>query len=179
VPVTLNRTAVDTLAPDVLLPSLCEHGSKHLWERLTWICDVAELVQRDQDLDWERIGVEARRSDGHRTVALGLRLAEDLLGVPVPEPMRAHARDPVVGGLAGHVRATLFRDRRQRPGFLEQARFHLRLRERRRHRLRYCWMAATTLTVADWDRPLPRGLSFLYVPMRLLRLAGGAHHGHD
>ena len=178
-PVTLTGTTVHTLAPDVLLTSLCEHGSKHMWERLAWICDVAEMLQNGPHLDWARIRAEARRSDSLRTVALGLRLAEDLLGVAVPEPMRAHAADPAVGALAAHVRATLFRDRRHRPGFFEQARFHLRLRERWRHRLRYAWMAATTLTVADWDRRLPRGLWFLYYPIRLVRLGGGAHRGHD
>ena len=178
-PVALTGTTVHTLAPDVLLATLCEHGGKHVWERLTWVCDIAELLQAGIEFDWAAISAEARRSDSQRMVALGLRLAENLLGVPVPEPMREQAHgDPVVGALVAHVQATLFRDRRRRPGFLEQARFHVRLRRRWRHRVRYGWMAATTLTVADWDRRLPPGLSFLYYPIRLLRLAGGAH-GHD
>jgi hypothetical protein len=178
-PVTLTGSTVHTLAPDVLLTGLCEHGSKHMWERLAWICDVAEMVRNGPRLDWARITADAARSDSRRTVALGLRLAENLLGAAVPEPMRVHAAGPAVSVLAAAVRTALFRDRRRRPGFFEQARFHLQLRERWRHRLRYGWMAATTLTVADWDRGLPRGLSFLYYPIRLLRLAGGVHHGHD
>jgi hypothetical protein len=179
-PVTLAGTTVHTLAPEVLLASLCEHGSKHMWERLAWICDIAEIVRARPDLDWTQISAEARRSESERMLALGLRLASDVLDVPVPEPMRRHVeRDHVVGALAAQVRASLFRDRSRRPGFVEQARFHLRLREGWRYRVRYCWMATTTLTVADWDRRLPRGLSFLYYPMRLLRLAGGVHHGHD
>ena len=33
-----------TLPADVLLVALCVHGAKHVWERLGWIVDVAELI---------------------------------------------------------------------------------------------------------------------------------------
>jgi Uncharacterised nucleotidyltransferase len=179
-PVTIAGTRVLTLAPEVLLPSLCEHGAKHTWERLAWICDIAELAQARPDLDWARMAREARRSSSERMLALGVRLATDLLGAPMPEALRQRAdTDPVIAALAAQVRARLFRNRARPTGLLEQARFHLRLRERWPHRIRYCWLALTTLTVADWEeRRLPRGLSFLYYPIRLIRLAGGAHEHH-
>src|SRR5215208_6688504 len=47
----LNGTQLKTLSAEDLLFSLCVHGSRHLWERLGWICDVAELITR-QPLDW-------------------------------------------------------------------------------------------------------------------------------
>jgi hypothetical protein len=98
----------------------------------------------------------------------------------MPEPLRQRAdTDPVIAALAAQVRARLFRSRARPTGLLEQARFHLRLRERWPHRIRYCWLALTTLTVADWEeRRLPPALSFLYYPIRLIRLAGGAHEHH-
>jgi hypothetical protein len=179
-PVTLAGTTVLTLAPEVLLPSLCEHGAKHLWERLAWICDIAELVQATPHLDWTRVVDEARRSASERMLALGLRLATDLLGAPMPEPVRSRAEaDPVIGGLVSRVRASLFPADNRPAGLLEQARFHLRVRERWGHRLRYCWLALTTLTVADWEqRRLPPALAFLYYPIRFFRLLGGAHEHH-
>jgi hypothetical protein len=39
-----QRHEVKTLSAEDLLFSLCVHGSRHLWERLGWICDVAELI---------------------------------------------------------------------------------------------------------------------------------------
>jgi hypothetical protein len=65
-------------------------------------------------------------------------------------------------------------------GLLEQARFQLHVREGWRQRARYCWLAMTTVTVEDWERHrLPPLLSFLYYPLRLMRLAGGMHeHRH-
>src|SRR5262249_7263798 len=50
-PVMLAGRPVMALAPEVLLPTLCEHGAKHLWERLAWICDIAELVRAVPELD--------------------------------------------------------------------------------------------------------------------------------
>ncbi len=181
-PVTIAGTTVLTLAPEVLLPSLCEHGAKHMWERLAWICDIAELTRAGPDLDWARIVGEARRTASERMLALGLHLATDLLGAPMPEAVRRRAEtDAAIPALAAQVRARLFRSDGRPTGLLEQARFHLRVRERWRHRIRYCWLATTTLTVADWEqRRLPRALSFLYYPIRLMRLLGGAyeHHHH-
>jgi Uncharacterised nucleotidyltransferase len=181
-PVTLAGTTVMTLAPEVLLPSLCEHGAKHMWERLVWICDIAELTQARPDLDWARMVAEARQVASERMLALGLRVAADLLGAPMPEPVRRRAEvDAVIPGLSATVRARLFRNDHRPSGLLEQARFHLRVRERWRDRIRYCWLAMMTLTVADWEeRRLPRALSFLHYPLRLVRLAAGAyeHHHH-
>src|SRR5262249_8499074 len=39
--IELNEVAVKTLSAEDLLFSLCVHGSRHLWERLSWICDIA------------------------------------------------------------------------------------------------------------------------------------------
>jgi putative nucleotidyltransferase-like protein len=181
-PVTIAGTTVMTLAAQVLLPSLCEHGAKHVWERLVWICDIAELTQARPDLDWARMVAEARQASSERMLTLGLRVAADLLGAPMPEPVRHRAEgDAVIPALSATVRARLFRDDRRPSGLLEQARFHLRVRERWRDRIRYCWLAMMTLTVADWEeRKLPRALSFLHYPLRLVRLAAGAyeHHHH-
>src|ERR1051326_440923 len=47
----LNGTPVKTFSAEDLLFALCVHGSRHLWERLGWICDVAELLTR-HTLDW-------------------------------------------------------------------------------------------------------------------------------
>ncbi len=54
-PVRLGNKMVQGLAPEDLLIVLCVHGSKHAWEQLKWVCDVAELLRSHPDLDWERI----------------------------------------------------------------------------------------------------------------------------
>ncbi|HEY6086011.1 MAG TPA: nucleotidyltransferase family protein, partial [Nitrospira sp.] len=54
VPMLIEGSTISTLAHEELLIVLCVHGSKHAWERLKWVVDVAELL-RAQRLDWEHV----------------------------------------------------------------------------------------------------------------------------
>ena len=66
---------------------LCLHGSKHGWICLKWVCDVAELLRKSPDLDWERV---ARRAQRQATLWLGLALAHEMLDAPLPAHVHAH-----------------------------------------------------------------------------------------
>ncbi len=50
------------LAPSTedLLLLLCVHGAKDLWERLEWICGIAELIRAKRDVDWDAVTRYAR-----------------------------------------------------------------------------------------------------------------------
>ena len=63
---------VKALAPEELLVILCVHGSKHVWEELKWICDVAELVRAQEGMDWERLLARATEMRCLRMVYMGL-----------------------------------------------------------------------------------------------------------
>jgi len=178
--VSVAGVTVPTLPPEVLLASLCEHGAKHAWERLGWICDIAELAQTSRALDWDRILREARRSGAGRMLALGLFLARSLLGAPLPDEVRRRVEsDPAVEALASGVRMRLFQEPGRPPGAFGSTLFQLRLLEHWRERARFCRLVLTTPTVADWKRVrLPPALSFLYYPLRVARLLGGTHRTH-
>src|SRR5262249_12933710 len=75
VSVPLQGRKVATLAPEDLLLFLCVHGAKHLWARLVWVCDIAELIRTHPALDWVRVARQARRLRGERMLLLGLCLA--------------------------------------------------------------------------------------------------------
>jgi hypothetical protein len=178
--VTVAGVVVPTLHPEVLLPSLSEHGAKHAWERLAWICDIAELARSRTALDWDDILRQAHRHGGGRTLALGLLLARSLLGAPVPDDVRRRVEsDRAVEPLAAEVRGRLFQPIQRPAGVLGSALFQLRLLEHWGKRMRFCRLALTSPTVADWQRVrLPRALSFLYYPLRAVRLFVGARHTH-
>jgi hypothetical protein len=100
-----------------LLLILCVHGTKHLWERLQWITDLAQLLRLNAQLspddagalDWERVRGLAVRFRVERMVALGLILAHDVLAAPVPPQVLGWARAlPPVEALAAQVRSGLF-----------------------------------------------------------------------
>ncbi len=60
--VRVNGRTLKTLSANDLLFSLCVHGSRHLWERLAWICDVAELISRLK-VDWPSLLDRAAKTD--------------------------------------------------------------------------------------------------------------------
>lgn len=83
---TVNLAGVDVpnLDPERSLLMLCMHGSKHVWSRLIWICDVAQLLKEKSDLDWNAVTREAKRVGLLRSLALGVLLARRVCGAPVP-----------------------------------------------------------------------------------------------
>ena len=173
-PMTINGRQVPGLSPEDLLLALCLHGATHFWERLGWIGDVAGLIDRRRDIDWELLLNNATRQGSRRILSLGLSLASDLLGASLPpEVLRTVQKDPVVKTLAEQVQQRLFAQDLPISGILDGALLQLRMRERRRDRLRSSLRLAATPRVYDWMfLPLPDRLFFLYYLLRPLRLAG-------
>ena len=48
-------------APEDLLRLLVLHGGKHVWERIAWLADVADLLRQHPDLDHAVVAQTARR----------------------------------------------------------------------------------------------------------------------
>ena len=183
--ITIDGRRVFTLSPEHLLVYLCAHGSKSLWTRLRWICDVAELIHRqDQPAFWQRTMDIARESRGERMLNIGLSLAHSLLDAPVPTAVMARVdRDMEARNLARRVMDRLFENEDHEDFSLKQIAFHLTMRERFSDRLPYLWhIARIWLSPSAKDKAfltLPRKLEFLYVlikPFRLLRERLGWSH---
>jgi hypothetical protein len=162
---------VPALSTEDLLLFLCAHGSKHRWECLGWLCDVALLLQRGE-IDWPLLIALARDQHIERIVLLGLRLACDLLGSPLPDAVRqAIDRDGMVTKLVDEVLATIFLPRAEASP-VKDGLLNLRMLERASDKLRFLRGLLITPTEAEWRRLLlPPALFFLYYPYRLARLA--------
>jgi hypothetical protein len=80
----LLHGAVPTFSREDLFVALCYHGTKHRWESLKWLLDVAELL-RSGRLDWSRVEqTTANNPRAASTVSLTILLVRDLLDVSVP-----------------------------------------------------------------------------------------------
>ncbi|HLA12996.1 MAG TPA: nucleotidyltransferase family protein [Pyrinomonadaceae bacterium] len=169
-PVNLNGVEVKTLGCEDLLLSLCVHGSRHLWERLGWICDVAALLRKD--VDWAGLLQRAETTENLRMLRLGGLLAKKLLGAPLPSDLEhklRHERD--LQRLARTVTQRLFDGAEFRSSsFSTTLSYNVRLRRDWRSRLRYLRLALMP-TDADVSKiKLPRAVSFGYYLMRPFRL---------
>lgn len=81
---------------------LCMHGSKHVWSRLVWICDVAKLLESEPELDWNFAMKEAKSLGLWRCLALGVLLAQSVVGAQIPiEVLRRFKKERTVSRLAG------------------------------------------------------------------------------
>jgi hypothetical protein len=167
----LNGTPVKTFSAEDLLFALCVHGSRHLWERLGWICDVAELLTR-HEFDWTALLERATRADNERMFLLGLHLAERLLDAPLPDEIKQRcASDPRLASLAENVVEHLFNGTMHVPATSREIfKYNLGVRKTLSARARYLLYM---LRPTDGDlasHSLPASLNFAYYLTRPFRL---------
>ncbi|HEX8499210.1 MAG TPA: nucleotidyltransferase family protein [Pyrinomonadaceae bacterium] len=170
--VTLNGVTVKCLAPEDLLLALAVHGTKHLWGRLAWVCDVAALVNSCPSLDWDFVLRRARDSRVERMLYLALRLARGLLGARLPDAALEGAGDAPASRLAAEAASALFRGAGDElSGLVRSVRFNMRARGRLREKAAYLGFIFTPTHGDLAAVSLPAGASFLYYLLRPLRLA--------
>lgn len=167
----LNGASVMTLSVEDLIFSLCVHGSRHLWERLLWICDIGWVVAR-HELNWRSLLERARQTNTERMFLLGLQLCDRLLNVRLPVSIRDEiSKDPQLDKLAEVVVKRLFDRAEHRPlTAIKMFEFNVRIRKSWMSRARYF---RHMLDPTDGDLNgivLPRPLSFGYYLMRPFRL---------
>ena len=177
----LETTEIKLPETEDLLLALCIHGSKHLWERLAWIADIAGLIESQPALNWNELVNRARVTGSERMLFLGLRLAGDLLQAQVPDEVKAAVEaDIAVALLASDVVRDLFTPKLTPSGMAGYFLFQLRARRRLRDKFKYLHFAITP-TEQDLVRlKLPSVLSFVYYLVRPVRLVmtGGPSHFH-
>ncbi|HLE35996.1 MAG TPA: nucleotidyltransferase family protein [Candidatus Acidoferrales bacterium] len=175
-PVSVAGHSVLTFAPADALPILCVHGSKHFWERLGWIADIAALASA-AEVDWEQTFQLARQLSAERMLRLGLYLAAELLKAPLPEPVLRRVReDAGVAQLAAQVCERLISADFSPPGVARRLWFRVHMRGNAWQGLAYSLRLATAPTEEDWAQarlagPLAPFYSVLR-PFRLLRKYG-------
>jgi hypothetical protein len=191
---------VRTLRAEDLLLVLSVHAAKHVWAQLSWLCDIAQLVN-SQRLDWNAIQCEAKRLGIERILSLNLLLAHKLLGSPLPPAIhprsnchsehgeesavaanresadpsyqtRAFEGDRLTAALADEVLTIIESSTHYNTESLSYFRLMMRLRERWQDRARFLWRLTVTPSVSEWSSiQLAKPLQSLYRVVRLSRLA--------
>jgi hypothetical protein len=141
---------VRTLCREDSLVVLCAHGSKHLWGRLSWICDIAQTVSGSREPDWDLLIERARKLRLRRILWLGLLLANNLLGAKLPDEVMRHIRaEPKIDGLAQQIRRGLFRNAKEESGTVRTTLLQLSMRERMRDKFAYSFRLVVMTKLID------------------------------
>lgn len=166
--VTLAGRPVRTLPPEILVPFLILHHSKHNWAWLVWLHEIVRLLRDCDAAAWDRLLADAARRRLGRMVRLGACLGHRLYGLPLPPDLAASLTgDPRLAALAAAALAELWHETDRPPRFpLFRAAMDSPADVRR-----YWCANILTPRPEDWRLvALPRPLHGLYRPLRLLRL---------
>lgn len=184
--VSLAGTTVVNLSPEDLLMILCVQLGRDFWvkrEQLIKICDITELIQARPTLNWEHVIEQVNQLGCRRMLFLGLSLARQLWNVALPQDILLQIEaDLGVRALASQSCDRLFQSAHISPEVLENSLtvlgeniiFNFQIRERFFDKLLYVlylFQVAVTPNERDLEFvQLPSHLSFLYYPLKLLRL---------
>lgn len=176
--VVVAGASVSTLSPDHQMLFLCAHATKHMWERLSWICDIARLLQVEPRLDWHQVFRQASETGTARMVALGLLLASELFAVDPPPASREYIETQQLSRALAVVKQRLHNETVGPASAIESASFARHVFSRTSHRARFIFGIFFEPTEAEYQAlQLPPALHWLYYAFRPLRLAvKHAHH---
>ncbi len=171
--VTVAGRGVKTPAPEDLLLVLSVHAAKHVWGRLIWLCDIAQILKRE-NLNWDWVQARAREYGIERILRVTLLLAERLLRTAIPGPMeKSVLEDGAARAFTDEIAVRLAGGVSYNVETVSYFRVMLRLRERRVDRWRFLARLTFTPGPGEWEAVrLPRVLFPLYRLVRLGRLAG-------
>jgi hypothetical protein len=130
-PCAFAGKTVNSLPLDYWLPILCVHGSRHCWQRLAWLCDIAELIRIHPGIDWERTISFANELGCRRMLFLGLFLVSELMGVVLPDQVLQEIKtERKISTLASEVLTHLFDPSNAASKFMGETFYHIQARER-------------------------------------------------
>jgi hypothetical protein len=171
--VAVDGREVPAMAAEDEFVHICVHGTKHLWERLLWIADVAAILARPEKLNWKLVGDSALQVGATRMVHLGMLLAHDVLGARLPAEMEEDIRkdralEQVVLPIKRRLPFAGFRS----PGLWERAGYRMKMRGGGLSGAAYLWRLSVSPTEKDWHEGTAFGsTSRSDVLRRLVRLA--------
>jgi Uncharacterised nucleotidyltransferase len=171
--VTVADREVKTPSPEDLLLVLSVHAAKHVWGRLIWLRDIAQILER-QNLNWDWVQARSREFGIERIVRVTLLLANRFLGTAIPAGIEsAVLADQAARGLADEMAAALVAGVLFDTEKTSYFRLMMRLRERRVDRMRFLARLTFTPGPGEWEAVrLPGVLVPFYLVVRLARLAG-------
>ena len=85
--ISLGGESIPVLDDGDRFLTLVYHGSKHYWERLSWITDIAALIQKRKLPRWPELSDRARRTRTTRKALVGAALAGVVADVSLPDQL--------------------------------------------------------------------------------------------
>jgi len=82
--IKMNSHQVPVLSIEDSLLMLTVHGSKHCWQLLKWVADVAHLVASHPEIEWDRVIINSKQIGCLTMLGIGLGLAGKICKLDLP-----------------------------------------------------------------------------------------------
>lgn len=171
--IAIAGSSLPALAPEALLLLLAVHGTKHCWECLVWVADIAWLLHSNPALKWDQALDFGQETQCERAVLLAGWLAHNVFAVDLPEQVKQLInRDYAVQLLGKRVVMRWYDSPPETPASPELYGFARALARRRRDAWKHLAGVLFAPTEIDWEtRKLPEKLFWMYSFLRIGRLA--------
>jgi Uncharacterised nucleotidyltransferase len=168
--VTIENVAIPQLPAKELMFALLVHGTKHKWERLAWLVDIALLAPKLDASDWQWLVDAGKERHCEIRLAVGLYLANTLLDVDIAPQNWTPSLSVRAKQLANELESTLSSQAEFRPlSWFEDFRGDLRFNDCFRQNAGQTLDLIFTPNLRDWhdvgDHP---GALLLAFPRRIL-----------
>jgi hypothetical protein len=155
----------------------CVHGGKDFWERLVWVCDVAAILARYPEIDWEKARRSAAQLGAGRMLRTGVLLAATVFDMKVPGGIAEEIeRDRVSRALCREIQNWLPYAGGKEPSITKRAIYRMKLAGGALSGARYLTRLSLSPTEDDWEQRPGAGGSWLWEaarrPLRLIRKYG-------
>lgn len=166
--VTLADNRLPQFAPEIMVLYLCFHGSKHCWQSLKWVCDLAQFIH-SHHLDWQQIEQQARQLKLTTMFHLGLLLVHRFYQTSIPASLLIKIENNSrANNLFNLVEKQIFTRLFTQ---MEDYTFILNLTDSWQGKLRFLTSLLFTPTAKEWETiALPNFLFPLYYAIRPYRL---------
>jgi hypothetical protein len=171
--VQINNHSILTLSNEELLLNICFHAAGNPWARLSWLCDIAKIIETE-DIEWDALIQETIKAGAKRILLVNLRLAEELLDLNLPEIIQdLIAADNSVDNISCKVKENLFR-KESSENLFQKASIRLGLRERNQDKIKDLLKVIFLPTTKELHViNLPVALYFFYYVLRVKNLLKG------
>lgn len=168
--IEFNNKKLPVFSYEDLLIILSLHTVTHLWSKLSWICDIAELVKNSEKLDWNKVIDKSHYLAVERIVYLNLSLVNELFDVKLPKDiMDKIGSDKQIECLKLDIKRITI-DRKDH-SFGKSFILRFKIREKLQNKLKDFLKIIIVPTSTEWKMfQKPLHLKILYILTRLKQL---------
>lgn len=170
--VSINGTNIPVLPYEEQLLYLCAHGSKHLFERIEWICDINRTIRSNPDINWQSLLSHAEKRGIKRMLFLGVSLCQIFLGLEIPQTIQSQIQeDNMLSNILTEIIEINYSERTTEGKSYGTFGLLWKMRENLKDRILFAWHALFSPKFDDFKSiALPKKLFFLYPFIRPFRL---------